>query len=72
MTRWKPGKIFSWLGLSFSAMLIAAAPLAAQQDGFNMNLSTADIRTGESVFGQKPPEGWLDNRVVLVEFWGIQ
>ena len=72
MTRWNPLPSFTWIGLAFAAMLIFARPLTAQQDGFNMNLSTSDIRTGESIFGEKPPQGWLDNRVVLVEFWGIQ
>jgi thiol-disulfide isomerase/thioredoxin len=72
MTCWNPLKIFSCVGLTLAAVLIPATPLAAQQIGFNMNLSTADIRTGESVHGQKPPDGWLENRVVLVEFWGIQ
>jgi thiol-disulfide isomerase/thioredoxin len=77
MTGLKSDKSFFRLTLVLLAMLIAdalliAAPLSAQDDRFNMKLSTSDIRTGDSVFGQKPPTGWLKGRVVLVEFWGIQ
>jgi thiol-disulfide isomerase/thioredoxin len=77
MTGLKSDKSFFRLTLVLLAMLIAdalliAAPLSAQDDRFNMKLSISDIRTGDSVFGQKPPAGWLKDRVVLVEFWGIQ
>jgi thiol-disulfide isomerase/thioredoxin len=55
------------------ALALAAALLALSgfADEFNMKVTTAGIRPGAHVAGPTLSAGVLTNRVVLLEFWGV-
>jgi thiol-disulfide isomerase/thioredoxin len=64
----------TWLSNLFAitAVLLFSVSVQLKAEDFDLSVTTSDIQLGKQVSGQQIDSTQLNNRVVMLEFWGVK